>query len=142
MPKTLTPLAAALDAALKECDKPIKEVAHLTGISIKTLYAYRSGGRTPPRDVLDTLVTVMDITEATTARIYSAAGIDLDADSADVAADIIRSLPSDLERRLAVEVLRTMARFHASKRSRERLTLQGRADALMDQAERDGGPPE
>lgn len=142
MPKTLTPLAAALDAALKECEKPIKEVAHLTGISFKTLYAYRAGSRTPPRDVLDKLVGVMDISDAMQARIYTAAGVDLNVSSADVAADIVRSLPSDHERRLAIELLRTMAHFYSSRRTRERLALQGRADEIMDRAELTGEPPE
>lgn len=138
MPKTLTPLAVALDAALKECGKPIKEVAHRAGVADKTLYAYRSGGRTPPRDVLDVLISVMEISPGTRARLYEAAGVDLDADSADVAADIVRSLPSEHDRRLAVELLRAMARFQASKRRRDNRVVQARADELMDQAEDEG----
>lgn len=136
VPKTLSPLGAALRAAMDECGKPVKEVARQAGLPGATLYAYRAGTRVPPRDTLDALLNVMNVSDGTVARVYAAAGIDAAADPGDVAADIIRSLPNGRDRRLAIELLRTQARFTLAKRNSEREQVQARAEELLDEAER------
>jgi transcriptional regulator with XRE-family HTH domain len=96
-----------------------KELARTTGIALSTLYAYIKGTRSPSDERVASLAKGVRADAETRARLYAAAGIEVQSDLPVVAADLVRSLPRR-DQYLAVELLRVQARLARSKREEHR----------------------
>lgn len=108
---TSSSFASALKEAMTAARVDAQALARRTGIGTSTVYAYLGGTRKPTAKSIDKIADELRVDGAMRRRMYAA--IDAtpdDADLADTAADLIRSLPSTLDRRLAVELLRTQLR--------------------------------
>jgi transcriptional regulator with XRE-family HTH domain len=112
----MTPLGIALTAAMG--DAPVGAVARRAGIPPSTLYAYRSGRRTPPRESLDAILSAIEADEDMRRRVYAAGEFVPAEDLPALAADIVRGLRDQRAREMAVELLRVQARFNKPPRQK------------------------
>lgn len=114
---------AALKGAMGRTQ--MKRLSIESGIPLATLYAYRNGTRNPSEERVERIARALGLTQQGRQALYAAAGLTLSSDLASLAARLVQGLPTQKDKELAVELLRTQARMSKPTRGRPPQTAEG-----------------